>query len=115
MKHTALLSRGYPTSVLRDYARGHLTTQALLTATSLSDGGATALSATTLFVARNRMGLAGGLVFASPYSAIFRARAKQWRLLATSPTPSSSTLSFAHRCSVRAFESLRLLCKCSTN
>lgn len=95
--YAALLPRGFPASVPPDYlryqifdtlqglcsyVRGQLTTQALLTAAGVGSGTATALGATTLFVARNLTGNIINLVFTGVYSGSFRSGAKKWRLLA---------------------------------
>ena len=91
------LPRNFPASVPRDYAkfqlydtmqalcsyvRGSLTAKAMLVAAGVGDASASAMSAFSVFLLRDMVSHAAGLLFSAGYCASFQARAKQWRLFA---------------------------------
>ena len=66
---------------LSSYARGVLSTHAVLRGVGVGDAAASALGAVFAFFVRDVVGMAGGIAFAATGES-FEAYAKQWRLFA---------------------------------
>lgn len=67
---------------LSSYARGMLSSQAMLAGVGVGSATATPLSAVFQFFIKDFSGMLGGILFAASQGAGLDAHAKQWRLLA---------------------------------